>query len=238
MQSLKTLIKLVLIFNDFKALEELIAWQLSKFLNSCLFVGLCVFKITHRCTFSAIKREQKIILYESLDEINYFELDFLNSINIGLHKFLTNLIWIPLSFWKSMFKIDTLYFNIKMFSIGEYILGYKEYGNRYLLTPLHNSYRSHQAARNNAWNWKKLKFVKTQKWSKLKILTSWDRKSVQPHPIFGRQNPSNPRLWHTVRVTSELIMDPTNVIAWDPQVWLLALIWCKICIFRYFVIYC
>ena len=26
-------------------------------------------------------------------------------------------------------------------------------------------------------------------------------------------------------------MDPTNVIASDPQVWLLALIWCKIGIF-------
>ena len=32
----------------------------------------------------------------------------------------------------------------------------------------HISYKSHQTARNNLWNWKKL--VKTQKWSKLKIL--------------------------------------------------------------------
>ena len=57
-------------------------------------------------------------------------------------------------------------------------------------------------------------------------------------PIFGRENLSNPRLWHMVRVTSKLLMDPTDVIAADPEVWLLALIWCKIGIFRYFVIYC
>ena len=34
--------------------------------------------------------------------------------------------------------------------------------------------------------------------------------------------------WHTFKVTSELIIDPTNVIASDPQVWLLALKGCKI----------
>ena len=77
------------------------------------------------------------------------------------------------------------------------------------------------------------KMVKTENFYKLgtEICTT-------PPPIFKRQNPSNPRLWQTVRVTSKLLMDPMNVITSDPQVWLLALIWCKIGIFRYFVIYC
>ena len=39
-------------------------------------------------------------------------------------------------------------------------------------------YKSHQTARNNVWNWNNLEFVKTQKWSKLKIFTSWDRNFV------------------------------------------------------------
>ena len=62
------------------------------------------------------------------------------------------------------------------------------------------------------------KMFKTEKYYKLgpKICTP---------PILGRQNPSNPRLWQTVRVTSKLFMDPTNIIASDPQVWLLALKW-------------
>ena len=34
-------------------------------------------------------------------------------------------------------------------------------------------------------------------------------------------------------ITSKLLMDPTNVIASDPQVWLLALMSCKSGIFRY-----
>ena len=67
--------------------------------------------------------------------------------------------------------------------------------------------------------------VKTENFYKLgpKICTS---------PIFLRQKPSEPRLRHMVRVTSKLLMDPTNGIASDPQVWLLAPIWCKIGIFR------
>ena len=71
---------------------------------------------------------------------------------------------------------------------------------------------------------KKLEFVKTQKWSDLKIFTSWDQNFVQPPPpIFGREKLSNPRLWHPFRVISKLLMDPTNVIASDPQLWLLAI---------------
>ena len=35
-------------------------------------------------------------------------------------------------------------------------------------------------SKNNVWKWKLLKFVKTQKWSKLKIFIIWDRKSVYP----------------------------------------------------------
>ena len=49
-----------------------------------------------------------------------------------------------------------------------------------MLAPLQMSYKSHQTARNNVWNWKNLEFVKSQKWSKLKNFTSWDRKSVHP----------------------------------------------------------
>ena len=57
-------------------------------------------------------------------------------------------------------------------------------------------------------------------------------------PHFQKAKPEQPKLWQTVRVTSKLFMDPTNVIPSDPQVWLLALKWCKIGIFRYSVIYC
>ena len=77
---------------------------------------------------------------------------------------------------------------------------------------------------------KSLEFVEIQKRSKLKIFTSWDRNLVHP-PIFGRENLSNPRLWRTVRVTSKLLLDHAKAIAADPQVWLLALIWCKFGIF-------
>ena len=50
-------------------------------------------------------------------------------------------------------------------------------------------------------------------------------------PIFGMENPSNTRLWHTVMVTSKLLMDPTNNIASDQQVWLLAQFFvCYLCI--------
>ena len=82
------------------------------------------------------------------------------------------------------------------------------------------------------WIWSKLKNCQNSK-----ILQAGTEDLYILPPIFRRQNPSNPRLWHTVRVTSKLLMDPTNVIASDPQVWLLALIWCKIGIFRYFAIY-
>ena len=81
------------------------------------------------------------------------------------------------------------------------------------------------------WNLSKLK--NGQNW---KILQIWTENLYIP-PILGWQNPSNQRLWHTVRVTSKLSMDPTNVIASYPQVWLLALIWCKIGIFRYFLLF-
>ena len=57
-------------------------------------------------------------------------------------------------------------------------------------------------------------------------------------PFFGMENLSNTRLWHTVRDTSKLLMDPTNVIASDPQAWQLALLLRKSGIFGYFVIYC
>ena len=69
------------------------------------------------------------------------------------------------------------------------------------------------------------KMVQTENFYKLrpKICT----KSPHPPPTFERQIPSNLRSWHMVRVTSKLLMDPTNAIASDPQVWLLPLIWCK-----------
>ena len=54
-------------------------------------------------------------------------------------------------------------------------------------------------------------------------------------PNFWKAKPEQPRLCNTVRVTSKLPMDPTNVIASDLQVWLLALIWCKI---GFFWIFC
>ena len=50
--------------------------------------------------------------------------------------------------------------------------------------PLQISHKFHQTARKDIWNWKNLKFVKTQKWSKLKNFTSWDRKCAQPPPDF------------------------------------------------------
>ena len=53
-----------------------------------------------------------------------------------------------------------------------------------MLAPLQISYKSHQTARNNFWNWKNLKFVKTQKRSKLKNFTSLDQKFVHPPPFW------------------------------------------------------
>ena len=57
------------------------------------------------------------------------------------------------------------------------------------------------------WNLSKLK--NGQNWKFLQVGTE----NLYNPPVFGRQNPSNPRLWQTVRVTSKLLMDPTNVIA-------------------------
>ena len=84
---------------------------------------------------------------------------------------------------------------------------------------------------------KKLRICQNSKMLKTGNAYKLGPKICPPPPILGRQNPSKPRLWQTVRVSSKLLMDPTNVIASDPQVWLLALIWCKIGNFRYFVIY-
>ena len=63
-----------------------------------------------------------------------------------------------------------------------------------LLAPLQISYKSHQTARNNFWNRKNLEFVKTRKWSKLKIFISWVRIFVQISPFKGSKKWSNPRL--------------------------------------------
>ena len=101
------------------------------------------------------------------------------------------------------------------------------------LAPLQISNRSHQTARNKFWNWENLKskLKNGQNWK------SWDRKFVNS-PNLGREKLSHPRLWHTVRLTSKLLMQPTSVLASDPQAWLFTLNWCKKCIFWYFVIYC
>ena len=58
-----------------------------------------------------------------------------------------------------------------------------------------------------------------------------------PTPIFWREILSNPRLRNMVRVISKLVMDPSNVNTSDPQLWLLALICCKIGIFWCFVFF-
>ena len=58
-----------------------------------------------------------------------------------------------------------------------------------------------------------LKMVKTENFYKL------GPKFCTP-PIFGSEILSNPRLWLTVRLASKLLIDPTNVIASHPQVWL------------------
>ena len=49
-----------------------------------------------------------------------------------------------------------------------------------ILASLQISYKSDQRARNYVWNWKNSEFVNNQKWSKLKIITSWDRNFVHP----------------------------------------------------------
>ena len=80
-----------------------------------------------------------------------------------------------------------------------------------VLAPLQISYKSHQTARKKFSNWKNLAFVKTQKWSKLKIFTSWDQKFVHP-PIFGRENRSNPRLLHMVRLPPSYSSTPQTLL--------------------------
>ena len=61
-----------------------------------------------------------------------------------------------------------------------------------MLAPLQVSCKNHQTARSNLWNRKNFEFVKTQKWSKMKIFTSCVWKFVHP-PIFGTENMRNPR---------------------------------------------
>ena len=54
---------------------------------------------------------------------------------------------------------------------------------------------SHQTNQNEIKTEKNLKFVKTQKWSKLKKFTSWDRKSVHtPPPDFRKAKPEQPEV--------------------------------------------
>ena len=67
---------------------------------------------------------------------------------------------------------------------------------------------------NSTWNWKKLEFVKTQKWSILKSFTSWDPKFVQTRCLV-RKNLSNPMFWHEGKASPKLFLGPTNVIALD-----------------------
>ena len=63
-----------------------------------------------------------------------------------------------------------------------------------MLAPLQFSNRSHQTARNNVGNRKNLDFVKTQKWSKLKVFTSWDRNFVHPSPDVWKGKPEQPEV--------------------------------------------
>ena len=100
------------------------------------------------------------------------------------------------------------------------------------------SSKSHQKSENN---WKKnfricqnSKMVKTEDFYNLGLKLC----TTPPPPAFGRESLSNPKLWHTVKVSSKLLMDPTNVIASDPYLWLLAPIFCQIAVFWFFVIYC
>ena len=73
---------------------------------------------------------------------------------------------------------------------------------------------------------KKLRIRQNSKMVETKNIYKWDRKFVHPPPEFGKRKLEQPKLQYTVRVTSKLITDPTKVIASNPQVWLLALIWC------------
>ena len=70
------------------------------------------------------------------------------------------------------------------------------------------------------------KIVKTENFK------DWVRRFVHP-PILGIESLSN-----RLRASSKLFMEPWNVIAPNPQMWLLALLWCKKCMFWLFVFYC
>ena len=72
-------------------------------------------------------------------------------------------------------------------------------------------------------------FLKTQQCSKQNFY-KLGPKICTPPPILGREKLSKPRLYHTVRVISKLFMNPTNIMASNPQVWLLALIYIYILI--------
>ena len=58
------------------------------------------------------------------------------------------------------------------------------------------SEQKHEPSDQQKWNqnsetWN---FAKTQKRSKLKIFTSWDRKFVHPPPDFGKGKPEQPKV--------------------------------------------
>ena len=104
-----------------------------------------------------------------------------------------------------------------------------------MLPPLKNRNMCHQTNQ-NVIKTQKLKIlpklIKGQNWTNLQVGTE----NLSTAPILGRENLSNPRFKHTVRATPKLSLDPTNIFASYLQVWLLALIWCRKCIFGYFFI--
>ena len=69
----------------------------------------------------------------------------------------------------------------------------------------------------------------------MKTFKSWELKFVQPTLSLERENPKNLGLQQTVRVFSKTILNTTNFMASDPQVWLLSIIWYKIGVFWYVV---
>ena len=73
---------------------------------------------------------------------------------------------------------------------------------------------------------------KIKKNLKLENFTNWEQKfEHSTTPFLGNDNLCKPRLYHTVRVTSKLFMEPTIFIASAPQLWLCAVIWGKKCFF-------
>ena len=74
------------------------------------------------------------------------------------------------------------------YKFGLLLFSLSEIGGGGELAPLQISNKSLRA-RNDFLNWKGLESVKTQKWSKLKIITSWDRNFVHSPPprIFERK---------------------------------------------------